>query len=128
MISLEREGHFQVADDLDLASRIVKKLTDHYPDHLWGVLFDEDGGVVRICCETVQHPIFTNRTYAYTLKLSRFDTDPDLKSVMRAGGEILERARIHRGRWNGEYPTHVDGVKNQYQPLLDKDGGLLLWR
>lgn len=106
-----------MADDLALAARITQKLSDCYPGHLWGVGFDEDGGVVNIVCETVQHPLLTNAQYAYTLNLSRFETDTDLKCVMRAGGEILERARLDRHRFTGESPKFVDGVDKRHQPI-----------
>lgn len=116
-MDIQNVGHFKMADDLQLVARIVKKLEEHYPGHLWGVLFDEDGGVVNIINETVQHPLMTNQLYAYTLKLKRFESDTDMKCVVRAGGEILERARLDRGWWDGIYPTRVEGVKESHQPI-----------
>ena len=127
MVEFQKNGHFKIADDLALAARITQKLSDCYPGHLWGVGFDEDGGVVNIVCETVQHPLMTNAQYAYTLHISRFATDPDLKCVMRAGGEILERARIDRHRFTGDIPKSVEGVLPKHQPILDKNGQVLTW-
>ena len=116
-MDLQRVGSFKVADDLALAKRITDKLEKEYPGYLWGVLFNEEGGVVQIVNESVQHPLRTNELYAFTLYLKRFDTDPDMKCVVRAGGEILERARLDRRFNRGETPTRIDGVKEKHQPI-----------
>jgi hypothetical protein len=39
-----------------------------------------------------------------------------VKKVIMAAGEILERANLPRGTWNGETPRQVDGVKDKHQP------------
>jgi hypothetical protein len=127
MIDLQRSGHFKIADDLSLAARITNKLEKHYPGYLWGVLFDEDGGVVNIINETVQSPLATNLKYGYVLHMRTIHMDPDLKCVMRAGGEILERARLDRTRAiNGEVPKFVDGIPDKHQPLLDHNGNPII--
>jgi hypothetical protein len=33
-----------------------------------------------------------------------------------AAGEILERANLPRGKWDGTTPQEVDGVKKHHQP------------
>jgi len=125
-MDLERNGHFKPAEDPVLAARILKKLEDCYPGHGWKVLQDEDGGMVNIVCSTVQHPLMSNSLYAYRLYIDRFATDPDMNCVMRAGGEILERANMHRRQWDGEFPKHVEGVAQKHQPLMNENGDLIL--
>jgi hypothetical protein len=75
-----------------LAKRISETLIKHYPGFLWGVNVNPDGGIV-----TVQNLSLTGR-WGFILKLKELDTDPGLKKVMRAGGEILERFRLRRAR------------------------------
>lgn len=116
MIEFQQVGHFDVADDLGLAARITDVLAKHYPGYLWGVLFNEDGGVLHIINETVQDPIRTNRLYAYTLRIDRCKADPDLKCIVRAGGEYLERANLSRNRYTGDVPVYIDGVPERFQP------------
>lgn len=124
-MELEQNGHFKKAEDPLLAARILTKLDKCYPGHGWRVLQDEDGGMVNIVCTSVQHPLMSNSLYAYQLYISRFATDPDLKCVMRAGGEILERANLHRRQWSGEFPKAVEGVQKKHQPMLNHNGDLI---
>lgn len=76
--------------DVQLAFVIGETLTRHYPGHPWFVEVDSNGGLASISI-----PAITGR-FAYVLKLRLLGSDPGLKSVVRAGGEILERWRIPR--------------------------------
>lgn len=126
-VGFQKVGSIKVADDLQAVHAIARKLTKHYPGHLWNILWDEDGGVCNIICQTVQHPLMTNSLYAYTLHIKTINADPDLKCVMRAGGEILERARLDRHRFlDGVVPSRVDGVAPKHQPLLNAHGNPIL--
>jgi hypothetical protein len=78
--------------DIALAVRIGDALTSHYPGHPWFVEVDSNGGLAMISI-----PAITGR-FAYVLKLRLLGSDPSLKSVIRAGGEILERWKIPRSR------------------------------
>jgi len=53
--------------------------------------------------------------YGYTLHIDKLD--PELNKVLMAGGEILERAKMKRGLWNGENAEHVDGLPDHHQPI-----------
>ncbi len=114
---LTPEDGKKVADDLALINRAGAVLTKHYPGHIWRMKLDEDNGMLVIVCDTVQAPLLSNAMYGYRLFLSTVYGDPDLKCVMRAGGEILERAKLARG-WlrEGDSPGHVDGVLARHQP------------
>lgn len=123
-VILERADSLtKVADGLQLAADITKKLEICYPGYLWSVFLDEDGGMVQIVNETLQHPLMTRHKYAYELYLARVHADPELKCIMRAGGEILERANMHRSKpFDGILPTRIDGVRDNHQPIIGLDG------
>lgn len=76
--------------DCDLATAIGAKLGEIYPDYLWFVEVDSRGGMAHISM-----PALTNN-WRYNIKLTDLHADPGMKSVMRAGGEILERWKIPR--------------------------------
>jgi len=109
----------ELADKM-LATEISRKLSKHYPGHLWAVNVDSNGGVVTIKAFNISFK------YGYLLKLKDVQSDPTRKQCIMAGGEILERANVMRGwRRDGELPKHVDGVKEQHQPRVS-EGGIVL--
>lgn len=105
------DGHTYTSNDEILAKRAADMLNRHYPGHLWAVNVnsDEKGGVMVIKNFSVSY------RYGYTLHLSKLDVD--LKKVMRAGGEILERARMRRGSGTGDNALYVDGLPDRHQPI-----------
>ena len=106
------DGHDMPADDVILAKQAADLLYRKYPGYLWAVHVNSKGGMLNIFC-----PIISTR-YGYTIRLSEVYQDPQLKCVMRAGGEILERADMRRGQWrDGELAKRVEGIKN-YNPIL----------
>lgn len=113
---IHNEPGNQLADTL-LAQHCSDVLTKHYPGYKWSVGIDEKGGVLHIVNHDVNAVMMSNQLLAYTLKLYRVYTDPGLKCVIRAAGEILEAARLARGWATGEEPTHIDGIADQYQPI-----------
>lgn len=105
-------GHTLSADDLALCGMAADKLNDHYPNHLWAVHLNSDktGGVMII------RNLAMSTKYGYVLHLKNLHNDPDLKRVMMAGGEILERGKLgHKG--NGQIAKYVDGIANKDQPF-----------
>lgn len=113
---IHNEPHRQLADTL-LAQHCSEVLMKHYPGYKWSVGIDEEGGVLHIVNHDVIAAIFSNRLFAYTLKLSRVYTDPGLKCVIMGAGEILEAAKLARGWATGEDPKHIDTLEEQYQPI-----------
>lgn len=87
-----RDPHAQA--DVTLAHRIGVVLERHYPGHPWLVEANTQQGVAMISI-----PLFMGRN-KYILHVSALATDPALRSVVRAGGEILERYRIPRQRFS----------------------------
>lgn len=73
-----------------LAKNCLDVLNRKYPGHRWMVCVDDVGGIVNITNARL------SGLQGYTLHITKIDND--FKSVMRAGGEILERYRLSRGR------------------------------
>lgn len=90
--------------DEDLAQSIRRKLYEHYPGWAWTVEIPPNQGVVIIRNLDAD----PRGRYGYLVKLARVYCDPDLKSVMRAGGEFLERYRLRRAAYK---PELVEGRK-----------------
>lgn len=76
--------------DMNLMKQIGDKLFAHYPGYQWAVSVVK--GVVQVRN--------LNLSGKWGFVLLTKDIDPDLKVVMRAGGEILERYRLKRGAYN----------------------------
>ena len=77
------------ATDVLLAKNAAAILDKHYPGHLWGINVDGAGGVMQV------FNLALSGRWGFILKLDKID--PELKAVMRAGGELLERYRLKRG-------------------------------
>lgn len=77
--------------EMDLAKQIADKLDTHFPGYLWAVNVDLFGGMATI------QPLRLTGEWGCYLKLASLMNDPTLAAVVRSGGEILERYRVHRG-------------------------------
>ena len=84
-------------NELLLSKKVGEHLNKHYPGHLWAV--HVRGGVVM-----VQNLLLSGK-WGFILKEK--DLDPDLKMVMRAGGELLERYNVSRGRLSNASMANV---------------------
>jgi len=76
--------------ELWAARRVFELLKRHYPGHLWAVDFSLARGGAAISI-----PILLGGNWVYFIRLA--DLTPAM--VVRAGGEILERYRLPRGRF-----------------------------
>lgn len=105
------DGHKASIHEVGLARDAANMLNKHYPGFLWAVNVNADptGGVMQIKNYTVSYK------YGYTLHLTKLDVN--MKKVMRAGGEILERARLARGKNAGWDPEFIDGILDKHQPI-----------
>jgi len=80
--------------DLALAKRLAEHLTRHYPGHLWAVNVDSHQGVA-----TIQNMRLSGR-WGFVLKFPDLTYEDEIaREAMRAGGELLERYRLSRGRF-----------------------------
>ena len=83
-------SELRAAYDLWVARRAYALLDRAYPGHGWQVIADSAQGYVG-----VRLPILTGGNWAYLIKWA--DLTP--AQVIRAGGELLERYRLPRGRF-----------------------------
>jgi len=103
------DGHTYTANDEILACRASELLQRHYPGYVWAVNVnsEEKGGVMTIKNFSV------SSTWGMVLHIAKLDNK--LKKVVRAGGELLERAGLIRGRGKGEKSNKVDGIPDKFQ-------------
>ena len=80
-----------LAADLALTKRIAALMEFHYPGHPWQVEVSHAKG-----CVFISLPVVMKRNEKYVLHTAALRTDPGLRSVMRAAGEILERYNMPR--------------------------------
>ena len=86
------------------AKQVCETLSKHYPDHLWAVGW-APGGVL------VVKNMAMDARYGYTIDAAKSFSSSDLAhSAMVAGGELLERMGMERGRWNGEFAGNIEGA------------------
>lgn len=78
------------AVDLAMTKKCADVLERNYPGHPWMIEASHKQGVVFISI-----PIFTGRN-KYVVHISVLKSDPGLRHIVRAGGEILERFNIPR--------------------------------
>ena len=79
--------------DLLLSKDLAEALNSQYPGHLWGVRVQGEHGMATI------HNLMLSGEWGYVLKLDKTYSASDLRRrAIKAGGEILERFKVLRGR------------------------------
>lgn len=125
-IVLSPEDHLTEVADLTgrmLAADVLRVLDRHYFGYNWAVMVDQLGRVVTIINRSLVSALNSNMEYGYVLHEQTIRDDPSRKCVINAGGEILERANMPRGPWDGQtYPTKIEGVQEKHQPILNQEG------
>lgn len=102
LIANEHEARSN-ALDLSLAKDIAEALNEHYPGHLWAVNCQGEQGIMTI------HNLMLSGQWGFVLKLDNNYSASDLrKRAILAGGEILERYKVSRGRINHEHMATMD--------------------
>lgn len=83
------------ANDYLMAKQIAETLHSHYPGQRWAVTCDSRTGLITI------RNLWLSGTYGYILKIAHVSTASLLAdTVKHAGGEIMERFGMARGRFN----------------------------
>jgi hypothetical protein len=85
---------------MDKAKVVGEVLQKKYPCHLWMVSWQGGALVVK--------NLALGSHYGFIMK---DDSDYGVlaHNAMLAGGELLERARLRRGKWDGDMPKHLEG-------------------
>ena len=118
-VLITKNPEYELAD-MQFATAILDKLTKAYPGYIWEVGLDEEdsGGVLTIVNKTINEVILGQPNFGYVLKLSTVYADEQLKCVVRAGGEIIERAYLPRGKYKSGVITKIDGVNSKKHPFV----------
>lgn len=96
------EASPEEASQAATAVMVGETLTQHYPAHFW--LVGWQGGSIKVICQSV------SADWGFYIHPDKSYSASDLKrKAIMYGGELLERARMKRGKWNGEYATSLDG-------------------
>ncbi len=102
-MSTERPDYLTSANDIQggasmviLCKLIADVLDHHYPDWLWVVRPDAEGGIVAISS------LRLSGTWCYTWRLRDLSETASVakKQIIRGGGEYLERFGCKRGKYN----------------------------
>ena len=85
------------------AKECAQILSAHYPNHVWMVGWAPGMTLV------VKNMAIDDGRYGFTIDAANVATSSELSrlSVM-AGGELLERCGVKRGKWDGEMMTLLD--------------------
>ena len=78
--------------DKEISKAVGEVLYKHYPGYRWAVHCDGHNGVVDV----------RNLTLSGKWGFRMMLRDMSTQEIVRAGGEILERYRVRRGKLNGE--------------------------
>jgi len=85
------------ANDLVFAKEMAEALHAAYPNHLWAVTCESEKGIATI------RNMMLSGDWGYILRLPTIYSMSQFKhKVLHAGGEILERFRLARGRANDD--------------------------
>ena len=103
-MELEKANDFNIHDHT-LAKNVAEKLEEKYPGWLWAVHVMD--GVVGV------KSLRLSGQWGFILHVDKIDND--YKVVVNAGGEILERYRQHRGKFN--QTKYADLEMDQYGRL-----------
>lgn len=78
---------------LTLARSAAETLHKHYPGHLWAVGYDNHARMLDV------RNLALSGNWGFRIRVADVFSATDLDTqVMRAGGELLERYRVSRGR------------------------------
>ena len=97
--------------ELEKAKQVGEALYKHYPDHLWAVSWQGRALVVKNLAISGMYGMILDNAQRYSS--SALERDAIIKA-----GELLERAGMKRGKWNGEAATRLEGSDPRFfQPM-----------
>ena len=92
IIDTHKRGMLKEASVTSLVKNVADVLYKHFPGHLWAVGPSNDYSMLAIWNEGL------SSKYGMWIRVT--DIDPEYKNIMRWAGELLERAKVTRGRAN----------------------------
>ena len=93
MTPLVTDNPVGAANDILMAKSMAESLNTTYPGHLWAVTCDGKTGMADV------RNLALSGNWGFRLKLDDIYSASEFKkNVLRAGGEILERFRLSRGK------------------------------
>jgi hypothetical protein len=92
IVDTHKRGMLKEATVTSLIKNVADTLYKHYPGHLWAVGPSNDYSMLAIWNEGL------SSKYGMWIRVT--DIDPEYKNIMRWAGELLERAKVTRGRAN----------------------------
>lgn len=99
------------AADAALAVAMYTKLEEHYPGHNWRTSADHKQGIASVHLQYLDR-LGKNARYGVLIKIGRLNSDPDLRSVVKAGGELLERFGLRRDTYRVDIETKLRAVEH----------------
>jgi hypothetical protein len=87
---------------MEWAKAVAEKLTEVYPNHLWAVAWQGGAIVVKNLSISGFYGMILENPKKHTLK-------EIVKDAVMKGGELLERADMKRGKWNGYGAERLEG-------------------
>ncbi len=100
------------AADRVLMVAIYNKLQEHYPGHPWRVTADHEQGYAAVLLQYFAGlPRYSDK-FGFRLFTSTLNSDPDLRSVVRAGGELLERFGLSRHVYRVDDDTRLRALEH----------------
>ena len=108
MSDLVTDNPVGAANDILMAETMAETLHAAYPGHMWAVACDGKTGMADV------RNLYLSGNWGFRLKLRDIYSASEFKrDVIRAGGELLERYRMSRGRMNADHlmahPTDFAG-------------------
>lgn len=83
------------ANDIVMSKEMAQALHEAYPGHLWAVTCDGEVGFADV------RNLYLSGIWGFRIRLDDVYSGSDFKRrVVMAGGELLERYRMDRGRFN----------------------------
>lgn len=105
----ESPGDARDLRDIERAREFATVLLQHYPGHIWHIAVDSSPSV-RMVDIKLNYPDKFGLLPKYGYKIMLDNATPD--RLMRAGGELLERYRLARGRASSY--ALLDAINNGY--------------
>lgn len=90
---------------MEKAKQVGEILNKHYPGHLWMVYWQGGALVVKNAALGGQQGV----RYGFILP-DCTDYGVLRKEAVKAGGELLERAHMRRGKWDGQAAEVLEGA------------------